>query len=317
MSARLAGLLGSYLSLRRSLGYELDKTERHVGQFIAWLDQARPGQDGFTCADAVEWACQPGGRPLWHAMRLGAVRVWAAYAHAHDPAIPAIPGRLLPAGQRRPAPYVYSGQDIEAVMGALASRAGDARMWTTRWRSATAGALTGLLACTGLRVGEAIALNRADVDLPQSQIRVVSAKTARERLVLLHPSAVARLASHVADPVRPACAEEDPEPFFVSSAGRRVIYNDFHFAFHRAALEAGLEPKGQARPTVHALRHTYTVNRLAAAYREGSDPARRLTLLATWLGHISPSSTYWYLTATPELLAAAGRLLEDSAEVAS
>ncbi|MDR2348134.1 MAG: tyrosine-type recombinase/integrase [Bifidobacteriaceae bacterium] len=317
MSARLAGLLGSYLSLRRSLGYDLGKTERHVGQFIAWLDQARPGQEGFTCADAVEWACQPGGQPLWHAARLGAVRMWAAYAHAHDPAVPAVPARLLPAGRRRPAPYVYSGQDVEAVMGALAARARDARMWTTRWRNTTAGALTGLLACTGARVGEAIGLDRADVDLDEARIRIASKKTGRERLALLHPTAVARLATHAADPARPAFAGPGPEPFLVSSVGKRVIYNDFHFAFHRAVLDAGLEPKGRARPTVHALRHTYAVNQIAAAYRDGADPARRLTLLATWLGHVSPSSTYWYLTATPELLAAAGRLLEDSAGAAS
>ena len=308
MTADLNTLKDSYLALRRSSGYRLDETEYHIRTFISWLDTERADRAEFTVADALEWACQHGGQTIGHVKRLGSIRGWTTYAHAHDPAIPVIPAGLLTAPQMRPAPYIYLEDDIEAVMEVFARRADNGRTWPSRWTDRTYQVLTGLLACTGMRVGEAIGLNRDQVDMDTGWIKVATEKTGRERLVLLHPTSLRELGAYLDDPARPAVAA--PEPLFVSASGRRVGYTLYQKNFHAATIEADLKHQGRAKPTIHGLRHTFAVRQLAAAYREGADPARRLTLLSTWLGHVSPNNTYWYLTATPELLGGAADLVE-------
>jgi integrase len=310
-------LLASFLSLRRSLGYEMKKHERLVGQFLDWLADTRPGGDRFAVADAAEWACLPGGRPGWHAERLGCVRVWAAYAHAHDPSVPLIPADLMPRGPSRRVPYIYTGGQVAAIMDVFAEAEKTCRMRTSRWKGTTHRAMTGLLACTGMRVSEAIALKEPDIDWDAKSIKVVSAKSGRERLVFLHETAAAEIAAHLAHPNRPDRAGPDGPRVFVSSTGAKTDYTDFNHDFNRAAARAGVRSRGLARPRIHDLRFTFAVNQMTAAYRDGSDPARRLTLLSTWLGHITPENTYWYLEAPQELLGAAAGLLEHGPEGAA
>jgi integrase len=294
------------------LGYELDKTKRYVGQFIDWLDQTRPGQDIFTVADAVEWSCLPHGQPGWHGARLSSLRCWADYAHAHDPAIPVIPSGLLPASHVRSVPYIYKDAQIIAIMDQFAQTATSGRTPRCRWAATTYQTLTGFLACTGARVGEALTLNLKDFDQDTGWITITSGKTRRERLILLHRTAITALTAYLDHLDRPENTRTPDSPLFVSGIGTRVIHANFHYSFHEAVLDVGLPDQGQARPRIHDLRHTFAVNQIMAAYHDGADPARRLSLLSTWLGHVSPTSTYWYLTATPELLGAAARLLDQS-----
>lgn len=308
MSAGLSAWADSYLVLRRSSGYQLQEVEYHIRSFISWLGQDNPDRDGFTAEEAIRWACQPGLQPRTHAKRLRSVGGWAAYARAHGADAPVIPAGSLPADQTRPTPYIYRDGQVRAVMDVFARRAKTGRTWRSRWKDTTFEALTGLLACTGMRIGEAIALDRQDVDMDTGWVNITTGKTGRERLVLLHPTALTELAAYFGDPRRPAAA--DPDPAFVSSFGRRVEYTVYQIGFRAAVAEAGLEPQGQAKPVIHSLRHSFAVGQLAGAYRDGADPARRLTLLAVWLGHVSPKSSYWYLTATQELLGAAADLLE-------
>jgi integrase len=308
VSARLLELKDSYLSLRRSLGYRLDEAEYHIRAFISWLDENRDGQSGFSVEDAIEWACLHGGRLIGHTKRLRSIRGWAAYAHVHDPAVPMIPARALPADDARPTPYIYREGEVRKVMDVFARYAKTGPTWRSQWLGSTFCALTGFLACTGARVGEAIALDRGDVDIDTGWVKITGGKTGRERLVLLHPTALQELNAHFDDPARPSVNQ--PEPAFMASFGQRVEYTVYQKNFHAAVTKIGLEPQGQATPTIHGLRHSFAVGQLAAAYRDGADPARRLTLLSTWLGHVSPKNTYWYLTATPELLGAAADLVE-------
>jgi len=308
MSAVLSALADSYLVLRRSAGYRLDEAEQLIRSFIGWLDEHRGG-DGFSALDVIEWACLPNGRPLWHAKRLWAVRDWAVYARAHGANVPVIPKGCLPADRKRPTPYIFQQDEIDAVMDVFAQQARLGRDRRSRWKDTTYKMLTGLLACTGIRIGEAINLDRADVDTSTGWITITTGKTGRQRLVLLHPSALDELIGYLFDPARPVAV--DPEPVFVAWHGQRVNYSVFQRGFHSAVMEAGLQPQGQAKPTIHSLRHTFAVQQLTDAYRTGVDPARRLTLLSTWLGHVSPACTYWYLSATPQLLSAAADLLEN------
>lgn len=308
VSARLSLLADSYLMLRRSSGYHLYEAEYHIRAFISWLDDNRAGQDGFSTQDALRWACLPGGRASWHAKRLGSIRGWAAYAHARDASVGLVPAASLPAHVARPAPYIYREGEAAAVMEVFAQRAAHGRNWPWRWAYRTYQVLTGVLACTGIRVGEAIRLNVDDVGTRTATVKIVSGKTGRERLVLLHPTAMQALGAYLDDSARPRTVAA--EPAFISSTAARVDYKAYQRSFHAAVREVGLQPQGLATPTIHSLRHSFAVSQLAAAYQDGADPNRRLTLLSTWLGHVSPKNTYWYLSATEELLGAAADLVE-------
>ncbi len=170
--------------------------------------------------------------------------------------------------------------------------------------------LIGLLAATGLRVGEAISLDRGDLDLEAGLLTVRAGKFGKAREVPLHPSSVAALADYLArrDRLRP----HPPSPaLFISLAGTRLLYSGVHLAFLRLVRHAGLGRRcASCRPRPHDLRHTFAVRTLLEWYRAGADVPALLPRLSTYLGHVSPSATYWYLQAAPELLALAGARLE-------
>jgi integrase/recombinase XerD len=161
---------------------------------------------------------------------------------------------------------------------------------------------------TGMRAGEAIGLDREDLDARHGLL-TVHGKAGTTRQLPLHPSTMQALASYgeLRDSRHPRPASP---ALFISLNGTRLIYKNVHRTFHQLTAAAGLRPRSAAcRPRIHDLRHTFAVTTLAGWYRDGGDVAARLPLLSTWLGHASPDGTYWYLTGTPELLAlAAGRL---------
>jgi integrase len=161
-----------------------------------------------------------------------------------------------------------------------------------------------------MRVGEAIALDDADVDLVAGRLTVRFGKFGKSRELALHPSTAERLRGYRR--VRRGLAPPTRTPaFFVSLAGTRLLYCNVHYAFHRLVGLAGLAPRSATcRPRIHDLRHTFAVRSMLDAYAAGEDGQMRLTLLSTWLGHVHPASTYWYLSASPELMASAGRRLE-------
>ena len=295
--------LADYLAVRRACGYALKTVERLLVQFVGQLPGAREGQPLFTQDDALTWASLPGGADSWHAKRLSAVRGFAKHLRDRGLAVE-VPGpRLLPNRPARAVPYLYSPAQLADLLGCCQ------RLFTEH-RAATMRTLIGLLAVTGMRVGEALNLNIDEVDFKTGAITVLGAKGGKDRLLFLHDSSLKALAAHLKDPARPR--HGDPMPFFTGATGQRLLYASAQNAFHHMAQACELEKQPGARPRLHDLRHTFATRTLAASYQHGSPitPARALTLLTTWLGHTDPAGAYWYLHASPELAAIAAARLE-------
>ncbi len=178
-------------------------------------------------------------------------------------------------------------------------------------RAATYQTLIGLLAVTGLRVGEAIRLDRDDIDWNQGLLIVRNSKFGKSREIPLHETAVRALRDYSRERDQLYRAPSVPA-VFISTAGTRLLYCNVNWTFLRLVHRAGLKPRsGSCRPRLHDLRHSFAVRTLLEAHQSGSDVKVRLSLLSTYLGHVDPAATYWYLSAAPELLALAGHRLDD------
>lgn len=301
----LRDALSDYLSLRRSLGFKLERPGQLLEDFTGYLDTA--GAPTVTTELALAWATAPADAdPAWWRARLAATRPFARYLAAFIPGTEVPPAGLLPGpASRRAVPCLYSPAGIGALITAAAAI-------RTPLRAATYQTLIGLLAVTGMRAGETIRLDRPDVDLRAGLLTIRESKFGKSRQLPLHATTVAALAGYATlrdqRHPRPATAA-----FFLSLTGTRLIYKNVHFTYHRLTQAAGLSPRSpQCRPRIHDLRHSFAVTTLLRWYQDGDDVAARLPLLSAWLGHADPASTYWYLTGTPELLALAATRLETS-----
>jgi len=301
--------LADYLAVRRALGYKLERAGKLLGQFVAFLDEA--GSPTITTELALRWATLPaGGEGRWWAYRLSAVRAFAAHLHTIAPACEVPPADLLASRSRRATPYLYSDQEVAALIAAAA-------MLRTRHRTATCRTLIGLLAVTGMRVGEAIRLDKGDIDFKHGLLVVRDSKFGKSRELPLHASTVDALRRYLRRRDRPRPDQSTPA-VFVSAAGTRLLYCNVQNTFGRLVRHAGLEPRSAScRPRLHDLRHTFAVATVLDAYGCGADVQARLPLLSTYLGHVNPGATYWYLQAAPELLGLAGQRLERHLESGS
>ena len=298
----LTGRLGDYLMLRRALGFKLERVELLLGQFIGHLAETDT-PDRFTIDDTIRWATAPEGSAWWHSQRLSAVRGFASYLHAIDPTVPVPPTDLLPGTAQRAVPYLYSEQDI----GRLIDKTGGLRH---PFRQTTYRTLIGLLAVTGMRVGEAIRLDVADVDLDNQVITIRHSKFDKSRHVPIHDTVTTVLGDYLRDrrrcPTPPVCPA-----VFVSPAGTRLLPSNVESTFRILVKHAGLQRRaGRCRPRIHDLRHSFAVVTLLNAYRHDGDPVTTMSVLSTYLGHVDPNATYWYLSGAPELLALAADRLE-------
>jgi integrase len=291
-----------YLRLRRGLGYELSNQGRLLLDFVAYLDAH--GANGITTASAMAWATQPtNADPTWMHARISVVRGFAVYLQAFDPAIEVPPADLLPDGNHRATPFIYSDQDITRLLHA-------ADRLRPPLRAATYHTLVGLLAVTGMRIGEAVGLDRGDIDWEQELLTVQHGKLGSSRQLPLHPSTMAALGEYARrrDLLAPT---PKASSFFMSIKGTRLIPSNATHVFAGLCRAAGLRPRSaRCRPRLHDLRHAFAVTSLLAWYRAGSDVAPLLPHLSAYLGHTNPAATYWYLTGTPELLGLAAERLE-------
>lgn len=296
-----------YLRLRRTLGYDLVETYRLLGRFVAHLDAE--GIEHVTTAVAVQWSLAPRvtAPSSVPATRYMAVRGFARYLAGIDPRTEIPPAGLLRRPRSWRPPFIYTDEDVVALLAQAR------RSILQPLRAATMETLIGLLASTGLRVGEALRLDRGDVDWAEGVLLVRRSKFRKSRLVPLAPSTVEALEryAHQRDQLSP---NRSCESFFISLRGTRVIYECVWKTFRMLCDASGVGAGGNVRPRIHDLRHRFAVRALLGWYRDGVDVQPRLAWLATYMGHRDPRSSYWYLSAAPELLAHAARLLDDHQE---
>ena len=289
-----ATALDDFLATRHAMGYKLDAHRLVLSHFVGHLEAI--GAEHLTIDEALRFATQPtDAAPVWSAAKLGVIRVFARYLVALDPATEVPPVDLLPEPSHRIIPHIYSAEDLAKVLGA-------ADHLNPEHRADTYQHVISLLAVSGMRVSEAVRLDRDDVDFERGLLTISRSKFGKSRQVPLHRTTVKALAAYGR-----RRDERRPKPkspsFFTSSTGTRLLRDNVSTVFPRLVREAGLATRGSHRPPrLHDLRHSFAVKCVIGWYRDGLDVEARLPLLSTYLGHVAPSTTYWYLTGVPELL---------------
>ena len=295
----LALQLDHYLGVRRSLGFELRTDERILRRFARFADAECATH--IDTAMFLRWdASLPKASSGTRATRLRVVRLFAQWLSGIDPAHEVPPRGLLPGRLNRARPYIYTQAEIGAIIAA-------AKVLPSIYglRGLTCSTLFALLAITGLRISEALALDRDDLDTASDVLRVRRGKLGKERLLPLDASVVTQLEAYLAE--RDRLIGHTARPVFVTGKGTRLTDCSARYNFARACQEIGLrEPQRYCRhgrgPRIHDLRHTFAVRTMIDWYRADKDPAREMIRLTTYLGHADPSHTFWYLEAVPELL---------------
>jgi len=294
-----------YLAMRRSLGFKLKGTDKRLLDFVTFMEQHRASY--ITHSLALAWAKQPSGvRPGEWARRLSEVRLFARHRSATDPRTQVPPAGLLPYRPKRAQPYLYSDEEIEALLRAALMLPGNAglRPWTYH-------CLLGLLSVSGLRVGEAQNLELHDVDLKASVLTIRGAKFGKSRLVPLHASSCRVLADYMARREQIWAGRASSSYLFVSNWGNRLDGGDIRRTFYALSRQVGLRgPSDSHGPRLHDLRHRFATKALWRWYRAGENVEQRLPILSAYLGHVHWSDTFWYLSALPELMHEAMSRLE-------
>lgn len=296
--------LDRYLTVRRSLGYQLGTAERVLRRFIdfAEIEQA----EFITTALFLRWQDVFGqARQQTWAARFDMVRLFAQWLHGLDPAHQPLPRGLIPHRYRRVRPYIFSEIEIAAIIDDAAELPSIYGM-----RGLTCSTLFGLIAVTGLRISEALDLDIGDVDFDEGVLRIRCGKLGKERLIPLAESVTARLRAYAAE--RDRLLGLAPEPFFVSCRGDRLGDCTARYNFALVCQRIGLRARQQygrhgRGPRIHDLRHSFAARTIIDWYRTGKDPSHEMIKLTTYLGHTAPENTYWYIEAVPELLELASR----------
>jgi integrase len=274
--------LGDYLGIRRRLGFEMPQDGRLLEGFAEYLEQA--GAQRTTTELVLGWARQPAhAHPHRWRQRLSVVRGFARHLATVDPASEVPSGDLLPGHRPRTAPYIYTEEEIAALMAAARG------LRPPPLRAVRHQTLIGLLAVTGMRPGEAVGLDRQDVDLKNGVVLVRAGKQKKQREVPVHRTTISALRDYAR--LRDVCITEPATPaFFVSARGRRMAREELNRTFTELVRRVGLDGRGaRARPHPHDLRHAFAVRTLLEWHRSGEDIDRRMPLLSTWLGHVDPT----------------------------
>jgi integrase/recombinase XerD len=297
----------AYLSLREALGFQMHAEKRLLPAFVAYV-KAQPNSTPIQAQMALAWACQESTcrGPSGAARRLSMARGFLRYLQASvpDTEVP-VPG-LLPT-PRRPKPFLFTPTQITALLEAAhASRPRGSL------RPHTLASLLGLLASTGLRVGEAIRLqiDQVKLDLDPPQLHILETKFHKSRIVPLHPS-TAECLRHYHEQRAHLRYDGLSKALFVSEQGRHLQYRTLHDWFARLCQRLAIAPPaGGRQPCLMSFRHTFAVTRMQRWYQQGVDVQALLPHLSVYLGHVHPQESYWYLTAVPELLSAAAHRFE-------
>lgn len=305
----LSQRLAEYLSLRRSLGFDLAFEERVLRVFTALAD--REATEHITVDLFLRWKAAYGhaNNSTW-AHRLGMVRGFAMWLKGHDERTEVPPPGLIPVKWRRPKPYIYSGEEVARIVSHAAQL--PSRYGLRGWTCST---LFGLIAVTGLRINEALKLDDDDIDLSAGVITVKRGKNRRARFVPIALSTIKRLAIYRVERTR--LLGPGSGAFFYNDDGRRPTDCCARYNFAVVSQDIGLRQAQRfcrhgRGPRIHDLRHTFAVRTIMGWYRKGLDPDREMLRLSTYLGHVKPDHTYWYIEAVPELLELASARAERS-----
>lgn len=294
--------LERYIAMRRGFGHKLRCEAHLLVRFVAHME--RHGATNIAGKLALDWATKEAGLSSWP-NRLSAVRGFARHLSSTEPRTEIPPWGILRSSRRR-TPYIYTDQEIGSLLDAML--AVHSAKGLHRW---TFYCIFGLLAVAGLRVGEALRLKRDDVDLDAGILTIHASKFGKSRIIPIHPTTMSVLADYARrrdvqwpTPVSPT--------FFIGEQGRALNYSAMILVFRTVARQISLRQPGDAYggPRIHDLRHSYAVATLLRWYRGGEDVEQRLPVLSTYLGHSHVGSTYWYLSACPELMGHAARRLE-------
>ena len=307
----LQNAIEDYIALRRSLGFKLDDMAADLTKFASFLEQRAAPY--ITTALALEWAMQSTDHlPSHWARRLGFVRVFARHWSATDPRTEIPPAGLLPFRAQRARPYLYTEQEIQRLLAAAKSLspASGLRPWTYH-------CLFGLLAVSGLRISEAIKLERQDVDFYQGVLTIRQTKFNKNRLIPLHASTRDVLSEYAEHRDR-LVPNPSSSCFLLNDCGRCLERSAVRRTFYDLSRQIGLRgPADHTGPRIHDFRHRFALNTLIQWYRAGEDIERRLPVLSTFLGHAHVADTYWYLSIHPELMGLATERLEQRWEAGS
>lgn len=298
--------VADYVLMRQTMGFKLEGLSKLLASFVGFCE-AR-GVDRVRTDIALEWATSVMKVPVsdgLFARRMDAVRIFARHQHALDPATQIPPEGICSRRYQAQEPNMFSQAQVVALLGAT-------KTLSPRFRALTWRTLIGLLAATGMRPGEACRLSVNDVDLTDGVIQVLDTKFGKSRLVFIHPTTVEELRHYLQ--VRRTWVGTDAADcrnVFLNGRRRALKPETLSKTFTQVVAAAGITTvPGRRPPRLHDLRHTFAVTTLLDWYRDGDDVQARLPLLSTWLGHVDPASTYWYLHAVPELLSHAARRLE-------
>lgn len=298
----LRSALHRYIAMRRGLGHQFRSQERRLTDFVAYMEDR--GATFITHKLALEWATLPPDRHASWALRLCDVRGFARHLVNVEPRTEVPPVKTLPP-LRRAKPYLYTDEEIQRLLVAALDLppADGLRRWTFH-------CLFGLLAVTGLRAGEALRVRREDADLQQGVLTIRGAKFGKSRLVPVHSTTREALLRYAARRDEHPDRRSSPY-FFVTERGRPLLFQYVHPVFWKLSRRTGLRgPTDHAGPRLHDLRHSFAVQTLLNWYRAGEDVARLLPVLSTYLGHSCVRDTYWYLSACPELMEHAAKMLQ-------
>jgi len=286
-------ILKDYLAMRRKLGFKLKKHEETLRGFLNFFETRKDTY--LTTELALKWARTPKNTdPAWWTERLSILRGFAAYWKTIDPRTEVPSLHILLPQYKRPTPHIYSNQQIAQILAS--SQKLPTKDSYTYWT------LFGLLLATGMRIGEALALDNKDVDLKQGVITIRDTKLNKSRILPLHKTTLQVIKKYVQQrdkrfPIR------KNKSFFAIVDGRRPSHAVVWKMFKQVLLDTGiLEPSQKRVPRLHELRHTFAVRALTGFYKNGQDIDGKIHALSTYLGHKDIRCTYWYLTAVPELM---------------
>jgi integrase len=294
--------IDDYLAVRRCAGFRLETEGMQLRQFARFAEQV--GHSGpLTVRLAVQWASSSHtGRRLTAARRIEVLRPFASYCRQFDPATEIPPRSLFGHAHRRLTPHVFTDNEVLDLLAAC-----DHLYPSGGLRGASCKTIFGLIAATGLRVSEATGLTRSDVDLEQQLLQIRYGKFGKSRWVPIHPTTAEALRTYISKRDRDPLAGTT-DAFFVFDCGRLASTRSVERAFKvlRTALKWRVRGDHPA-PRLQDLRHSFVCHRLQEWYARGLDVDRSILALSTYLGHAKITDTYWYETATPELLAIAAR----------